>query len=165
MIKNIKFIFNIFKYMTTLFNNLFNFFMGNYNSINNKINFQDVQTHLHDNNYIIINTLNNFKQECLIEGTLPSLDEEFYINDMIKNNKNINIIIYGENCNDETTEKKYNQLISLGFTNIYLYKGGLFEWLLLQDIYGKDEFPTTKEELDILKYKPPKIIGQKLLTL
>ena len=109
MIKNIKFIFNIFKYMTTLFNNLFNFFMGNYNSINNKINFQDVQTHLHDNNYIIINTLNNFKQECLIEGTLPSLDEEFHINDMIKNNKNINIIIYGENCNDETTENIHLQ--------------------------------------------------------
>ena len=34
----------------------------------------------------------------------------------------------------------------------------------LQNIYGKDEFPTTKEELDILKYKPGKIIGRKLLT-
>ena len=29
----------------------------------------------------------------------------------------------------------------------------MFEWLLLQDIYGDDEFPTTTKELDILKYK------------
>jgi len=151
--------------MNNLFNNIIKYLMGNYNSINNKINFQDVQTHLHDNNYIIINTLNNNKQECLIEGTIPSIEEEYHINNLIKNNKYINIIIYGENCNDETIEKKYNQLFSLGFSNIFIYKGGLFEWLLLQDIYGNDEFPTTKEELDILKYKPPKIIGQKLLTL
>jgi len=34
----------------------------------------------------------------------------------------------------------------------------LFEWLLLQDIYGYDEFPTTIKVLDILKYKPSKII-------
>ena len=138
--------------------------MGNNNSINNKINFEDIQIHLHDNNYLIINTLNTFKQECLIEGTLQSNEEEFKINELIKKNKDINIIIYGENCNDDNVDKKYNQLLSLGFTNIYIYKGGLFEWLLLQDIYGKDEFPTTKEELDILKYKPVKIIGRKLLT-
>ena len=49
--------------------------------------------------------------------------------------------------------KKYEQLIGLGFTNIYIYPGGLFEWLCLQDIYSKDEFPTTREELDILKFK------------
>ena len=41
---------------------------------------------------------------------------------------------------------------------VYLYLGGLFEWLLLQDIYGFDDFPTTSRQLDILKYKP----GQKL---
>ena len=38
--------------------------------------------------------------------------------------------------------------------NVYLYAGGLFEWLHLQDIYGKQEFPTTTYILDILKYKP-----------
>jgi hypothetical protein len=150
--------------MTSIINNILNLIMGNNNSINNKINFEDIQIHLHDNNYLIINTLNTFKQECLIEGTLQSNEEEFKINELIKKNKDINIIIYGENCNDDNVDKKYNQLLSLGFTNIYIYKGGLFEWLLLQDIYGKDEFPTTKEELDLLKYKPGKIIGRKLLT-
>ncbi|HIF15020.1 MAG TPA: hypothetical protein EYQ86_06785 [Bacteroidetes bacterium] len=51
------------------------------------------------------------------------------------------------------TYEKYRQLVSLGFTQIYIYPGGLFEWLMLQDIYGYDEFPTTKKQLDFLKYK------------
>ena len=68
--------------------------------------------------------------------------------------KKIHIIVYGKNNTDDTAEKKYQQLIDLGFSNVYLYYGGLFEWLLLQDIYGETEFPTTKKVLDILKYKP-----------
>ena len=46
----------------------------------------------------------------------------------------------------------------LGFQNVYLYMGGMFEWLLLQDIYGIDEFPTTNKFLDILYYKPNAIL-------
>ena len=61
----------------------------------------------------------------------------------IKQGKHIKIIIYGKNCNDEKIYIKYQQLISLGFYNVFIYVGGLFEWLLLQDIYGSDEFPTT----------------------
>ena len=41
----------------------------------------------------------------------------------------------------------------LGFKNIYVYIGGIFEWLLLQDIYGDEQFPTTIKIIDILKYK------------
>jgi hypothetical protein len=63
------------------------------------------------------------------------------------------IIVYGKNSIDETAEKKYSQLKTLGFSELYLYSGGLFEWMLLQDIYGNTEFPTTKKVLDILKYK------------
>jgi hypothetical protein len=72
--------------------------------------------------------------------------------------KKCKIIVYGKNSCDSTAEKKYDQLIKLGFVNVYLYNGGLFEWLLLQDIYGKDEFPTTTNILDILKYKPIRIL-------
>ena len=36
--------------------------------------------------------------------------------------------------------KKYRQLVDLGFSNVYIYTGGLFEWLLLQDIYGSTNF-------------------------
>ena len=49
--------------------------------------------------------------------------------------------------------KKYHQLTNLGFYEVYVYVGGLFEWLLLQDIFGEENFPTTTKELDILKYK------------
>jgi hypothetical protein len=79
-------------------------------------------------------------------------EEEKIVNDNIYN-KDIYIIIYGKNSNEENLVKKYSQLETLGFTNVYIYPGGLFEWLCLQDIYGEDEFPTTCKELDILKFK------------
>jgi hypothetical protein len=34
---------------------------------------------------------------------------------------------------------------------------------MLQDIYGDNEFPTSKKEIDILKYKPSKILNIQLL--
>jgi hypothetical protein len=70
------------------------------------------------------------------------------------------IIVYGKNTNDDSAEKKYKQLIRLGFADLYLYSGGMFEWMLLQDIYGKEEFPTTAKVLDILKYKPIRTFGK-----
>jgi len=113
--------------------------------------------------YLIINTLPVSDQQCLITNTTVAEQEELIINKFMKENKNIRIIIYGKNSNDDSTNKKYQQLMSLGFYNIFIYTGGLFEWLLLQDIYGKDMFPTTKKELDILKYKPSQILNIALL--
>ena len=63
----------------------------------------------------------------------------------------------------EKIYEKYSQLSSLGFYNVYIYPGGLFEWLLLQDVYGVDDFPTTKKELDILRFKPNKVLNVPLL--
>ena len=96
-------------------------------------------------------------------NTTLATDEEVLINRYLKENKNIRIIIYGKNSNDETVQKKYQQLLSLGFYQIYIYCGGLFEWLLLQDIYGKDLFPTTKKEMDLLKFKPNQLLNIGLL--
>lgn len=134
--------------------------MGQSQSIQ-KINFEDIQyTFNNKDDHILINTLNETRQDCLIIGTIGINKETELINNFIKNgNKKIKIIIYGLNSNDEYIYIKYNQLISLGFYNVYIYPGGMFEWLLLQDIYGSNEFPTTKKELDILKYKPNKIFG------
>ena len=64
----------------------------------------------------------------------------------------------------EKMYKKYEQLVALGFTNVYVYVGGMFEWLLLQDIYGSELFPTTSEELDILKYKSQRIFDVKYIS-
>ena len=50
-------------------------------------------------------------------------------------------------------ELSYNQLKQLGFTNIYVYPGGIFEWLCLQDIFGTELFKTKGQELNILKFK------------
>ena len=105
------------------------------------------------NNMIIINTLDINNQECLIKNTLKPDEEISIINNIIEKKNNKKIIIYGENSSDNSIIKKYYQLRKYGIKNIYIYIGGIFEWLLLQDIYGSDEFPTTSEIIDILKYK------------
>ena len=134
--------------------------MGNTNSIN-KMNFEAIQKIVNNNAhevYLLINTLKNDNQECLIKNTLSPMQEVNILNKYLKENKNIKIVIYGENCSDNNVIIKYNQLYKLGFKNLYVYIGGLFEWLLLQDIYGEDEFPTTSTIIDILKYKGTNII-------
>ena len=122
--------------------------MGNTQSMK-KINYEDMQTASKNPEiYLIINTLPISEQKCLIINTIIATDEEAIINKFIKENKSIRIIIYGKNCNDETINKKYQQLYSLGFYNIFVYLGGMFEWLILQDIYGKDIFYTTSKEVN-----------------
>ena len=121
-----------------------------------KINFEDIQkVNKNPDSYLLINTLSELEQDCLIFNTVHANKEEQLINFHMNNNKQIKIIIYGRNSSDENIYKKYNQLLKLGFMNVYVYLGGLFEWLMLQDIYGYDEFPTTIKQLDFLKYKPP----------
>lgn len=137
-----------------------------------KINYEDVQMackHSYNNNnndgndnnnnkYAIINTLDLVYQTCLIPNTIPISEEEEIVNDIITNSKKTKIIIYGLNSNDEKVYSKYEQLVKLGIKHVYIYNGGMFEWLLLQDVYGSELFPTTSRELDILKYKPRKIL-------
>jgi rhodanese-related sulfurtransferase len=120
-----------------------------------KINFEDMQNVCkHPEIYLIINTLPIGEQDCLILGSLQASQEETVINEYILKNKGIQIILYGKNSHDETIYKKYQQLIRLGFRNVYIYTGGLFEWLMLQDIFGFEDFPTTRKELDFIKYRP-----------
>jgi len=128
--------------------------MGNTQPLK-KVNFEYVKNLLNKSElYLLINTLKVEEQDCLIPTTVQCNKEESIINEHIKKmNKDIKIIIYGMNCNDETPIYKYKQLYLLGFYNTYIYSGGLFEWLMLQDIYGSTEFPTTSKQLDLLKYK------------
>ena len=127
--------------------------MGNQPSIK-KISYEDIQYILKKPTHtLIINTLDGISQNCLINNTIRVEKEENIINAHMKQ-LNTHIIIYGRNCNDESIYKKYSQLLCLGFINVYIYTGGLFEWLCLQVIYSADLFPTTARELDILKYKP-----------
>jgi len=139
--------------------------MGNSNSVQ-KVNFEDVQYLLNKReNYLLINTLSEMEQDCLITTTITAEKEVELLNSYLKTQHKYitKFIIYGKNSNDDKIHTKYNQLVSLGFYNVYIYTGGLFEWMLLQDIYGEKEFPTTKKELDILKFKPNKKLGIELL--
>lgn len=155
--KNKKCIFIFFYIKINLINNL----MGLNQSIH-KLNFEGMQNILNNNNsrgkFLIINTLGANNQSCLIKNTLSPSRETEEITRLLREDKNINIVIYGENSIDSKVIEKYNQLYKLGFVNLYVYIGGLFEWLLLQDIYGDDEFPTTSKLVDILKYKGKSII-------
>jgi rhodanese-related sulfurtransferase len=147
--------------------------MGSSVSIS-KVNYEDMQRackhghgHDHDHDHgasLLINTLPPGMQGCLIPGTLPIDEEEACMNAMLHEpkGKDREIIVYGKNTNDDTVLKKYQQLMGLGFKNVRVYPGGMFEWLMLQDIYGATSFLTTSKETDILKYKPPSL-RQKLL--
>ena len=129
--------------------------MGNTTTIH-KCNFEDIQNNISNfkrNNCLLINTLSSKEQSCLIPNTIKPEQEEYIINKYIGSNSSIHIFIYGKNMNDESIYKKYNQLISLGFTNVFIYSGGMFEWLCLQDIFGSDNFPTSSKEIDILKFR------------
>ena len=138
--------------------------MGNQQSIQ-RFNFEDIQSVINNKDrYIIINTLAISEQQCLIPNTIIFTEEENIINELISNRNNKSIIIYGKNGNDMSIYDKYEQLSKLGLINIYIYPGGIFEWLCLQDIYGDELFPTTKKELDILKYKPRSKLNNLYIT-
>jgi hypothetical protein len=129
----------------------------------NKFGFEDMQfATQHPDQFLIINTMAIHEQDCLIKHTLHYQKEEKLINDILAGieTSRKKFIVYGKNSNDDSVEKKYKQLVNLGFSEVYMYRAGMFEWMLLQDIYGKEEFPTTAKVLDILKYKPPKTFGK-----
>jgi len=122
------------------------------NKITNLINFEQVKSLSKDG--ILIHIMED-TQKVLIVGTLSVDKETEKINKMLsKNDYETDIIIYGRNDHEyEELIKKQKQLYSLGFKYVYIYLGGMFEWLLLQDVYGDKEFPTEKKG-DILKFIP-----------
>jgi hypothetical protein len=126
-----------------------------------KIGFEDI---LHNRDkLVLINTLPSDKQGCLIKGTLNAREEEEFVNDMLTKYTDTTkqIVLYGLNACDESPYKKQRQLLSLGISEVWVYAGGLFEWSLLQDIYGETEFPTTVEAKsnDPLKWRPSKVFS------
>ena len=102
---------------------------------------------------ILINTMSLSKQDCLIKGTIKAIFEEDYINKLLKTNKNKEIILYGIHHTDLSVITKYNQLKKLGFKNVYIYFGGMYEWLLLQDVFGAINFQTDGIITNIVDYK------------
>tara|TARA_Y100000816_G_C26039612_1_gene544435 strand:- start:785 stop:1207 length:423 start_codon:yes stop_codon:yes gene_type:complete len=127
------------------------------------IGFEDIKNIIKSGDkYVLINTLTSENQELLISNTLSISEEESIINEIISNYKvpDKPVIIYGKNCCDLSVNKKFDQLIDLGLKDVYIYYGGLFEWLLLNELYGNDEFPVNKtENIDLLRFRPAAIIS------
>lgn len=137
--------------------------MGNQVSLVPKVSYEDLQMVVYRNLHVqhstlIINTLPESLQHCLIKTTVDIRFEERVVNAFIHKKPDIMIIVYGKNSNDITILHKYEQLVKLGFTNVHIYTGGIFEWLLLYEIYGKDLFKITKYEIDILRYRPKSVL-------
>jgi hypothetical protein len=126
--------------------------MGNIQSLN-KVSFQDMKNSI-EKRHTIITVMKEGDDSCMIYGTVSIHREEEVINDIYNNDLTTPVIIYGYNDCDENIIQKYKQLKELGFVNVFIYPGGMFEWLLLQDIYTDNNFKTTRKELNLLKYKP-----------
>lgn len=137
--------------------------MGSQVSLVPKVSYEDIQMVVYRNTHVphttlLINTLPPSLQHCLIRTTVDIGYEEQIVNTMFHQNRNIMIIVYGKNSNDITILHKYEQLVKLGFTNVHIYTGGIFEWMLLYEIYGKELFKITRYEIDILRYRPKSVI-------
>ena len=111
-----------------------------------------------DNNNIIMETKKSnkvfeiFEQTELLTTRINNILNDYRIPDMP-------IVVYGKNCADMSVEKKREQLLGFGLKDVFIYYGGLFEWLLLNELYGDEEFPLQGNKCgnhaDILKYRPP----------
>jgi hypothetical protein len=137
--------------------------MGNQVSLIPKVSYEDLQMVVYRNTHVqhstlIINTLPPSLQHCLIKTTVDIQFEERVVNAFIHKKPDIMIIVYGKNSNDITILHKYEQLVKLGFTNVHIYTGGIFEWMLLHEIYGKELFKITRYEIDILRYRPKSVL-------
>lgn len=121
----------------------------------NIFNFEDVQQYIVGTQpFFLINTLPINLQKCVILGTMCALKEEKCFNDCL--HMNTPVLVYGKHHSDSSVTKKCNELVAFGFTNVNMYAGGLFEWLLLRDVYGDELFPVNTGPLsvvEILDYK------------
>ena len=128
--------------------------MGNIYSTYSSYDFDVISNKIiTDYDMVLINTMPDTQQGCLIRNTIKANKETEFINELFKINKKKEIIIYGKNHRDLKIIEKYNQLKKLGFTNVHIYFGGLFEWLLLKEYYGEINFPIDGKMGEITQYK------------
>ena len=134
--------------------------MGNSTSEIKKANFDDIINIIKDSakkTRVLIHVMDAENQELLIKGTLSINEEIEKMNSLLHSGKmDATIVIYGKNTDDiSKLIRRYKQLHDMGFSNVYVYLGGLFEWLLLQEIYGNEEIQTNIVcKKNILDYKP-----------
>jgi rhodanese-related sulfurtransferase len=140
-----------------------NYLFGNWGQKKYKIGFEEMHRAIRSpREYCVIHTMPAGEQDCLVLGTVKAEEEESRIEGILAilgSSSATKIVVYGRNNVDETVEKKYRQLIGLGLTEVYIYVGGMFEWVLLQELYGEDNFPTVGRCKDLLRFKPGILAG------
>ena len=150
-----------------MFASLFSSSSSSVEASRRSVGFDDVLLAIQNpEKYLLINTLPVNQQACLIQQTVPVAEEEALLNRLISAYKHYTqpVIVYGRNCADITVDRKYAQLRNLEFREVYVYSGGMLEWMLLQDVFGRDEFPTTSHTLDILKFQADSVFKMPRLT-
>jgi hypothetical protein len=141
-----------------------NYLFGNWGQKQYKIGFEEMHRAIRSpRDYCVIHTMPVGEQDCLVLGTVKAEEEVSRIDGILEktgsSSSATKIVVYGRNNVDETVEKKYRQLIGLGLTEVYVYVGGMFEWVLLQELYGEDNFPTVGRCKDLLRFKPGIMVG------
>ena len=122
------------------------------------IGFEDMLVLLRSN-VVLLNTLERREQTCLIRGTVHADDEEQTMNTMLTSTDTLVtdrlVVVYGRHNLDPKPVEKAKMLRTLGLTRLLVYRGGLFEWLLLQEVFGPEQFPTEGTACtDLLLYRP-----------
>ncbi len=134
--------------------------MGTSQSSINYANYCDIQNAVRSGK-TVVHIMDVSDETILIKGTLTAYQEVEKINLWISNGAFDNeIYIYGySNADFNKLLQRHKQLLGLGFHKVYIYFGGMFEWLLLRDVYGATEFPLDGlikgAMVDILKYNKP----------
>jgi hypothetical protein len=110
---------------------------------------------LEDNELLI--TVMGYNTTTFIPKTIIPSQEESVINKIIndKLQNNYTIYLYGKSSKDmELIGKKINQLKELGFYNFAVYAGGFFEYLLLRESFGSNDFPIVGniESADVIDF-------------
>jgi len=99
---------------------------------------------------LLFNGLKKQYHSCIIPRTIPYSD----MKKVIKNMKEENIAVvycanYSCNASHKFAEKKLSHL-----ETVYIYRGGVFEWLLLQKKYGKKKYPTSGDcNIEYMKHR------------
>lgn len=119
-----------------------------------RVNFEAVPSASSDG--LLISTIDCTRDahlDCAIIGTTDRSQETEKIQRAKEVYPNMPIVIYGANSTDTTPFFRWKELTQMGLTNVSVYTGGLFEWLLLGETYGTEAFGVTTPQDDLLKFK------------
>ena len=122
------------------------------------LEFKGVELILLSKNFLSVEKTKDVSWNELKPMVISLLNDYFEKNNepILKDNKisieDINIIIYGNNKNDETSNELIKTLLSLNFPNVLKYIGGLEEWNKMKEIKEDEKELDIDDETMIIEY-------------